>query len=104
MPAQARFTDSHVGVCNHGLRCCPHNVTGTIVGGSSDTFINGLAVARLLDPVAHDCPHCGIGYVSSASSTVLINGLGAAREGDTVTYPGGGGVITSGSPNVNTGG
>ena len=104
MPAAARVGDTHEGVCSHGLSCCPHNVKGTIIGGSPNVKVNGSAAARLLDPVAHNCPHCGTGYISSASGTVFINGLGAAREGDAVTYPGGKGVITSGSGNVYKGG
>ena len=100
MPAAARVTDEHEGICGHGALCCPHNVTGTIVAGSPDVSINGLAAARLNDAVIHDCPHCGTGYISSASGTVNINGRGAARLGDAVTYPGGGGVITTASGNV----
>ena len=104
MPAQARVTDTHAGICDHGFDCCPHSVSGTIVGGSPNVFANGLAAARLGDPVVHSCPHCGTGNISSSSGTVLINGIGAARLGDAVTYPGGGGTITSGSPDVNSGG
>ena len=104
MPEAARDTDTHEGICDHGLSCCPHNVVGTIIAGSPDVFTNGLAAARLLDPVAHNCPHCGTGYISSASGTVSANGLGRARKGDEVTYPGGKGVITSGSRNVFIGG
>jgi uncharacterized Zn-binding protein involved in type VI secretion len=103
MPKAARVTDTHAGICDHGLPCCPHSVTGTITQGSPDTFINGKPAARLNDTVVHNCPHCGTGYISSASGTVNINGRGAARQGDEVTYPGGSGVITSGSGNVNHG-
>ena len=103
MPASARVTDEHRGICGHGAPCCPHSVVGTIVQGSPDTNINGLAAARLNDAVVHNCPHCGTGYVSSASGTVNINGIPAARLGDSVTYPGGGGTITTASGDTNTG-
>ena len=100
MPNIARVTDEHRGICDHGELCCPHNVVGTIVQGSPDTFANGLQVARLNDAVVHNCPHCGTGFVSSASGAVRANGIGVARLGDAVTYPGGEGSITTASPNV----
>ena len=103
MAKAARVTDTHAGICDHALPCCPHHVIGTITQGSPDTFINGMPAARLDDRVFHNCPHCGIGYISSASGAVKINGKGAAREGDKVTYPGGSGVIPSGSGNVSLG-
>ena len=98
----ARKTDEHRGTCSHGLPCCPHDVVGTIIQGSLDTNINNLPVARLYDEVEHDCPHCGTGYISSASATLKANGIRVARLGDEVTYPGGSGVITTSSPDVNT--
>ena len=103
MPAVARVTDEHQGICDHGMSCCPHNVVGTIVEGSPNTNANGLSVARLNDNVVHNCPHCGTGYVSSCSGTVKANGIGVARLGDSVTYPGGVGTITTASPDVNAG-
>jgi uncharacterized Zn-binding protein involved in type VI secretion len=103
MPAFARQGDTHAGVCGHGDFCCPHNVTGIITGGSLDTNVNKRPAARLGDPVVHDCPHCGTGNISSASGTVKVNTLGAARIGDAVTYPGGGGTITSASEDTNAG-
>ena len=103
MPAAARVTDTHSGICDHGEKCCPHSVTGTITDGSTDVEINGLKAARKGDPVEHNCPHCGTGNISSCSSTVFHNGI-SARKGDSVTYPGGGGVITSGSSDVDIGG
>ena len=102
MPAQARVTDEHRGTCSHGASCCPHSVVGTIIEGSPDTFVNGLQAARLNDSVVHNCPHCGTGHISSASGTVSVNGIPAARLGDAVTYPGGGGTITTSSENVST--
>ena len=96
----ARVTDTHEGICNHGLPCCPHSVTGTIVIGSPDVFANDLQVARLNDDVEHNCPHCGTGFISSCSSTVFANNIGVARLGDAVTYPAGSGTIITGSEDV----
>ena len=104
MPQTARIKDEHRGICNHGAPCCPHEVAGTIIAGSLDVYVNGLRAARLNDEVEHDCPHCGTGFISSGSQTVLVNGLPIARLGDSVTYPGGGGTITTASGNVLAGG
>ena len=103
MARVARKGDEHRGVCGHGLICCPHFVVGEIMVGSPDTNANGRPVARLGDGVAHSCPHCGTGRISSASATVKANGVSVARLGDTVTYPGGGGVITTASADVHAG-
>ena len=97
MPGIARLGDQHMGICNHGARCCPHNVSGKIISGSANTFANGLHVARLNDTVSHDCPHCGEGHISSASVMFFANNIGVARLGDIVTYPGGEGTIVSSS-------
>ena len=96
----ARETDIHEGVCTHGISCCPHNVTGTIEGHSPTTQAEGLGVARLGDEVVHDCPHCGTGYISDGCAVVTTDGLPTARLGDEVTYPGGSGIITTGSDTV----
>jgi len=100
MPNVARVSDEHMGICSHGLPCCPHSVVGTIIEGSPNVNANDLAVARLGDPVVHSCPHCGTGNVASSSGTVKANGMGVAREGDAVIYPGGSGVITTASLDV----
>jgi uncharacterized Zn-binding protein involved in type VI secretion len=100
MPKVARLGDTHSGICDHGLPCCPHSVSGSIVLGSGDTFANGKPVARLGDSVTHSCPHCGTGNISSASGSVFANGKGIARLGDSVTYPGGSGTIDSASSDV----
>ena len=97
----ARETDVHEGICCHGAPCCPHRVIGTIVECSPTTGTDGLGAARLGDLVEHDCPHCGIGWVSSGCGGVTVDGLPAARLGDGVTYPGGGGEITTGSGTTN---
>lgn len=103
MSGVARVGDRHEGTCNHYFPCCPHLVSGSIVKGSPNVKANGKQVARLGDEVDNNCPHCGIGWISSSSSTVKANGIGVARIGDTVEYPGGSGVIVSGSGDVNAG-
>ena len=103
MPRVARAGDAHEGTCSHGAMCCPHKVAGTIAQGSPDVYANGLQVARLGDKVGHNCPHCGIGWVASSSITVMANSIGVARLGDEVTYPGGGGTITTASDDVRAG-
>jgi uncharacterized Zn-binding protein involved in type VI secretion len=104
MPAVARLGDQHSGICDHGQKCCPHNVSGKIVSASGNVNANGKGVARFGDSVVHDCPHCGTGEISSASGTVNANSIGVARLGDSVTYPGGGGTIVTASGNVFAGG
>ena len=100
MPGAARLGDTHVGVCAHGLPCCPHGVVGVIVAASPNVNANGIPVARLGDAIVHSCPHCGVGVIVSASPNVNANGIPVARLGDAVVYPGGGGTIVSASPNV----
>lgn len=104
MPSAARLGDLHVGVCDHGDICCPHNVSGPIAEGSNNVMTNGKPQARLGDSVTHNCPHCGTGNISEGSGTVFANGKPIARVGDKVTYPGGVGTIVEGSPNVVVGG
>ena len=96
----ARVGDKHSGICNHGFDCCPHYVTGTIVGGS-DNVSNQSNVARDGDKVIHNCPHCGTGYIVASTRDIHANGKGIAIEGDTVIYPGGSGTIVSGSSDTN---
>lgn len=99
----ARKGDIHEGICDHGLPCCPHAVSGTIIEGSENVLTNGRNTARLNDKVIHNCPHCGTGHISSGSSSVLANGMPVARVGDKVSYPGGSGIIITGSDNVKAG-
>jgi uncharacterized Zn-binding protein involved in type VI secretion len=96
----ARIGDTHHGICNHGFDCCPHHVTGTIVGGSGNVS-NHSGVARDGDKVVHNCPHCGTGYIVASVTDVDVNGKSIAVQGDKVIYPGGSGVIDSGSPDTN---
>lgn len=100
MPRAARVGDLHKGTCNHGMLCCPHDVIGPIIGGSSDTYVNSKPQARVGDAVRHNCPHCGTGQIVEGSSTVFVNGKRVARIGDRVKYPGGSGIIIEGSDNV----
>lgn len=99
----ARVGDSHKGVCDHGQKCCPHNVSGTVTSGSSTVTVNGKGVARAGDSVVHNCPHCGTGTIIASTKTVTVGGKLVARSGDTVIYPGGSGTIQSSSSNVSAG-
>ena len=103
MPGQTRKFDRTTGICNHGLPCCPHNVTGIFMQGSTDCDCNGLASQRVYDMTMHDCPHCPNGMVTSGSTGKKVNGLGAARLGDPVTEFYGTGIITSGSGDTDVG-
>jgi uncharacterized Zn-binding protein involved in type VI secretion len=76
-------------------------------GGSSDVFVNGIAVSRVGDDWA---PHGGIppdvhsgevGETVSGSGTVFVNGKPLARIGDTVD---GADKIAGGSSDVFAGG
>jgi uncharacterized Zn-binding protein involved in type VI secretion len=96
----ARLGDTHHGICNHNLPCCPHHVTGTIIEGSGDSNGNSQNIARDHDNVIHNCPHCGTGYIVASAVKTNVNGKKIARIGDTVIYPGGSGVIDSSSNDI----
>ena len=83
------------GICNHGLDCCPHNVTIYTIYGSDNVNSEGLGQVRLLDDVLTTCPHCGHGIIISSSETVFANNLGVARLTDDVLLDAGWGTITS---------
>lgn len=83
------------GICNHGQRCCPHNVTIYTINGSADSNAEGSGIVGKGDSVKTTCPHCGKGNVTGASNTVLVNGKGVARKGDKVKLGGGNGNITT---------
>jgi len=101
MPEGARVTDMVSGQCAHGCPACPHPVTGMIVKGSTDVFINGLPAARKDDPGVHiACCAANQFTISAGSSTVFINGIAAARKGDSTKHCGGQGNIKAGSSNV----
>jgi uncharacterized Zn-binding protein involved in type VI secretion len=71
---------------------------GTIISASSDTFADGVAIARSGD--MHSCPISGHGVTAmTSSSTTLVNGKSVIRV--TVDQAGCGAKIVSGSPTVN---
>lgn len=99
----SRVGDTTVGTGTHGLKCCPHTFTGTIIQGSTNVTVNGRPAARKFDLTAHACPHCGVGIIIGGSQTVVANGIGTARVGDAVNEICGNGVIINGSGNVTSG-
>jgi len=103
MPGQTKKLDTTFGVCDHGLPCCPHTITGIFLGGSPDCQCNRMEMQRLFDTTLHSCPHCPVGMVISGSSGKKVNGQGAARQGDPVTEIFGTGIITSGSSDTEVG-
>lgn len=78
-----------------GCPACPHPVTGPILSGSPNVFIDGLPAARAGDPGMH-AGGCGpTSYViKTGDPNVLIDGKPAARVGDQ-THSGGVGRIIS---------
>ena len=106
MPGQARISDiAKAEACSHGCPSCPHKVSGPIVGGSPNVFVNGLPAARLNDPGIHAaCCGTNIFTCDAGSGTVFINGKKAHRKGDKTKHCGTNGKMTSGSANVLTGG
>lgn len=102
---QARLTDIGVGVCSHGMPCCPHTVLIIhIVLQSPNVISNQLNEVRFTDLHMKTCPHCGIGMALMKSSTVFDNFLGDHRLNDVTTEFCGIGMSVSGSPNVFEGG
>jgi len=96
-----RVDDTFSGQCDHDEECCPHDVEGVFIEGSPNVRANERAVVRVGDAVSGNCPHCGgAGYAVEGSSIVKANGIPVVRVGDAVSLGGGGGVATSGSPNV----
>ena len=79
-------------VCGHG------KMSGPVINGSPDVFINSLPAARITDATKGNCNH--IGSISSGSPNVFINSLNSARIGDSTKKCTEGKLIT-GSPNVN---
>lgn len=89
----ARVGDKIQGICDHGQNCCPHSVVGQITQGAQKTTVEGMAVARINDPVMHNCPHCGTGNIIAGSQTVMAEGQAVAHLNDKVLFPGGQGII-----------
>ena len=96
MPAVTRIGDADVAHCSGMTRAV----------GSSDVFVNGIAVSRQSDintvhlkhPVVcvnHTAP------ITTGSTTVKVNGLGCGRIGDAITACT---SVAAGSPNVFAGG
>ena len=96
MPAVTRIGDADVVHCSGMSRAV----------GSSDVFVNGIAVSRQSDvntvhkkPPAPCPPHAA--DITTGSSTVKVNGLGCGRIGDAIT---GCTSVAAGSENVFAGG
>jgi uncharacterized Zn-binding protein involved in type VI secretion len=100
MPEVTRLHDLTVGVCSHGLPCCPHGCTGVHITGSPDTDANDRLVTRIGDFSAHTCPHCGVNMNVEGSPDVDANGIPVTRKGDGETEFCGSGVSVTGSPDV----
>jgi uncharacterized Zn-binding protein involved in type VI secretion len=102
MPGAARLGDIvNCPLDSHGCIACPHNVTGVIVQGSKDVFINGKPAAFLRCSGIH-APCCGPNTfdIAEGAPTVFINGYPAARIGDRTSHCGGSGEIKTGSGDV----
>lgn len=82
MPNIARITDEG----SHG---------GMIVTGSPDTFVNGLACARIGD--TYDCAQHGPNPIVTGSPDSFANSRNIARVGDVAAC---GAVIVTGSPDT----
>lgn len=106
MAAVTRIGDGTTGVCNLGLKCCPHSRAGTNGTGSGNVFVNGIAVHRLNDTGPTNCPHGGTFITTGGSGTVFANGQAITRIGDATICQscGQGGSHTGGSSNVFAGG
>ena len=94
MPAVTRIGDADVVHCSGMSRAV----------GSSDVFVNGIAVSRQSDVnTTHKGPGCAphAAEITSGSSTVKVNGLGCGRVGDGIS---GCTSVAAGSSNVFAGG
>ena len=94
MPAVTRIGDADVVHCSGMSRAV----------GSSDVFVNGIAVSRQSDVnTTHKGPVCAphAAEITSGSSTVKVNDLGCGRVGDAIT---GCTSVAAGSENVFAGG
>jgi uncharacterized Zn-binding protein involved in type VI secretion len=82
---------------------CPHTVTGPIIMGSPNVFINALPAARKTDMgIATACCGPNTYEIKVGSATVFINGKAAARKDDmTMHCNTGTGKVITGSPTVN---
>ena len=95
MPGVARIGDTFKAVCCCHKNC--KNVSGVIITGSPNVFVNGIGVAFCTSIGKATCGHTTV--VVSCSPNVIVNGKGIARLSDVVNgCPKG--VIVSCSPNV----
>jgi uncharacterized Zn-binding protein involved in type VI secretion len=106
MPEQCRLRDlSKVQPCVHGCPGCPHTCIGPATAGSPDVLVNNQPAIRMTDVGVHGgCCNGNYWKAIKGSSNVFINNLPAHRKGDTDAHCGGIGQMTTGSPNVITGG
>lgn len=97
---------SETGICDLGLKCCPHSRGGTIATGSEDVFIENSKASRIGDSGSCNCPHSGTFKLVSGSSTVFINNRALVRISDSTTciVCGCGGSVVTGSRTVEVGG
>ena len=111
MSRTARKDDCIIGVTNgeHSGHTPPHSsctLSGTIISGSKNVFINDKPAARIMDVTEeHDCCCAGsAGVIEEGSGKVFINGLNASRVGDRIKPHNGTAIISTdssnGSPNV----
>ena len=105
MTGAAKIGDVGHGYCYAGHvdveKGKPKEMHTTIVTGSNDVFINGVAVALLGSVGTTDCGH--FTQATSVSSSVIVNGVGMHRLGDSgiVTDDGSGNYdMISGSSDV----
>jgi uncharacterized Zn-binding protein involved in type VI secretion len=74
----------------------PSDHGGVIISASTNSFVNGLGIAR--DGDMHSCPITGHGVTAlSSDSTFMVNSKSVIRVGDKA---GCGATITAGSPNT----
>ena len=99
MPGACRLGDkANCPADSHGCTACPHNVTGPVVQGSSDTIINGQPAGRQGDMGIHGlCCGPNTYAIAAGAPTVSINSRPAARLNDSTSHCGGNGKIKSGS-------
>ena len=104
--AQSRLQDiGHVPSDAHGCPGCPHDCKGPITRGSPNVMVNGLPASRVGDTGTHSsCCGPNTFEASAGSGTVFINGIKAHRKDDAQIHCGGDGKMTTGSPDVFTGG
>lgn len=102
MPAAVRLSDPAFCPADvHGCPACSHAVTGPVVNGSPDVFIDSLPAARWDDPGVH-AACCGANQfrIAAGSPTVYVNGRPLARLGDETRHCGGQGTLVGGSHDV----